>query len=315
MRSSPELSAIVVVGNTRERAQLALESLYAQTIADQMEIIVIDLKTRDFPELSVSSRTPTRYVTLGRDSTWAHARARATQMATAPVVAFIEDHCTADPGWAEALVRAHKEPWAAVGYAFTNPHPESYLSRAILASEYGVWEHPTTSRQARVLPCGNVAYKRDLLLSLNDELENMLTPDFVVHERFNSQGLPMYVESQAIVAHDNLVRLRHLFAASFMFCRILASRRVETQRWTKMKRVGYGLATPIMGPPIALWRLFSSRRDTPADWGTLLIYLPVILVKGVASALGESLGYLAGPGESDAQFVKWELHVDRNGER
>jgi len=315
MRSSPELSAIVVVGNTRERAQLSLESLYAQTIADRMEMIVIDLKTRDVPELSTSTRIPTRYVTLGRDATWGHARARAARMATAPVVAFIEDHCTADSGWAEALVRAHREPWAAVGYAFTNPHPESYLSRAILASEYGCWEHPTTSRAARVLPCGNVAYKRDLLLSLNDELENLLTPDFVVHERFNSRGLPMYVESEAIVAHDSLVRLRDLFAASFMFCRILASRRVETQRWSGLKRFAYGLATPIIGPPIALWRLFSSRRDTPSGWGTLAIYLPVILVKGVAAALGESVGYLAGAGASETQFVKWELHVDRNGER
>jgi GT2 family glycosyltransferase len=303
------------VGNTRERAQLSLESLYAQTIADRMELIVIDLKTRDVPELSVSPRIPTRYVTLGSEATWGHARARGVEMATAPVVAFIEDHCTADAGWAEALVRAHREPWAAVGYAFTNPHPESYLSRAILASEYGCWEHPTSSRQARVLPCGNVAYKRDALLSLNGELENLLTPDFVIHERFNSQGLPMYVESQAIVAHDSLVRLRDLFAASFMFCRILASRRVETQRWSGPKRVAYGLATPFIGPPIALWRLFSSRRDDIATWGTLVIYLPVIIVKGVAAALGESVGYLAGAGKSETQFVKWELHVDRNGER
>jgi GT2 family glycosyltransferase len=315
MRSSPELSAIVVVGNTRERAQLSLESLYAQSIADRMELIVIDLKTRDFPELSISSRVPTQYVTLGSEATWGQARARAVKMATAPVVAFIEDHCTADPGWAEALVRAHQEPWAAVGYAFTNPYPESYLSRAMLASEYGIWEHPTTSRTALVLPCGNVAYKRDLLLSMNGELEDLLTPDFVAHERFNSLGLPMYVESQAIVAHDSLVGLTDLFAASFMFCRILASKRVVTQRWNTVKRVSYGLATPIMGPPIAIWRLFSSRRSTPADWATLVIYLPVILVKGVASSLGESVGYLAGAGSAENDFVKWELHVDRNGER
>ena len=315
MRSKPDLSAVVVVGNTRERAQRSLESLYAQTIADRIELIVIDLKTRDMPELSVSSRIPTRYVTLGSEATWGQARARGVEMASSPIVAFIEDHCTADPGWAEALVRAHEEPWAAVGYAFTNPFPESYLSRAILASEYGCWEHPTVSRPARVLPCGNVAYKRDALLALNGDLETLLTPDFVVHERFNSLGLPMYVESQAVVAHDSLVRLRDLFAASFTFCRILASKRVETQRWNGFKRMSYGVATPIMGPPIAVWRLFSSRRDTPADFANLLFYLPVILVKGVASSLGESLGYLAGGGSADSDFVKWELHVDRQGER
>ena len=315
MRSSPDLAAILVVGDSRERAQCALDSLYAQTIADAMEIVVVDMKTRDAPALSVSSRTPTRYVTLGRDTTWAQARATAARLAEAPVLAFIEDHCTASPDWAEALVGAHQRPWAAVGYAFTNPHPESYLSRAMIMSEYGCWLHPTTSRIARVLPCGNCAYNRDALLSLGDELDSLLTPDFIVHERFTQRGLDLYVESQAVVAHDGLVTLSDLIAASFLFSRILASNRVLTQRWRRLKRFGYGLATPVVSPAVALWRLFASRRNTPADWGTLLLYLPVVLIKGLASALGESVGYLFGAGSSEVQFDKWELHVDRSAGR
>jgi hypothetical protein len=315
MRSSPDLAALLVVGDSREHAQRALDSLYAQTIVDGMEIVVVDLKTRNAPELSVSSRTSTRYVTLGRDATWAEARAIAARLAAAPILAFIEGHCIAAPGWAEALVRAHEQPWAAVGYAFTNPHPESYLSRATLASKYGCWLHPTTSRPARVLPCGNVAYKRDVLLSLGDELENLLTPDFVVHERFNQRGLGMWVESHAIVAHNSLVKLSDLMASSFLFCRVLASKRAEIQRWNRVRRIGYGLATPIVSPGVALWRLFASHSDTPADWTTLLIYLPVVLAKGVASALGESVGYLVGAGSSEIQFIKWELHAGRSRER
>ena len=204
MRSSPELAALLVIGDSREHAQRALDSLYAQTIVSSIEIIVVDLKTNDAPQLSVSSRAPTRYVTPGAKMTWAEGRVLAARMAEAPVLAFIEGHCIAEPEWAEALVGAHREPWAAVGYAFTNPYPESYLSRATLASKYGCWLHPTTSRVTRVLPCGNVAYKRADLLALGDELETLLTPDFVVHERFNEQGAGMYVESRAIVAHNSL---------------------------------------------------------------------------------------------------------------
>lgn len=315
MHSSLELTAVIVVGDSRERAQRSIDSLQAQTIAGGMEIVIIDMKTGEAPPLSVSSRTATRYVTLGRNTTWAHARAMAARMAAAPIVAFIEDHCTAAPDWAEALVRAHRQPWAAVGYAFTDPHPESYLSRATLTSEYGCWLHPTTSRKARVLPCGNVAYKREVLLALDAELDSLLTPDFVIHERFNQRGLGMYVESQAIVAHDSLVKLSDLVAASFLFCRMLASKRVQTQRWSRLRRLAYGLATPFMSPPVALWRLVASRRDTPANWSALFIYLPVILIKGLASAAGESVGYLIGSGTSEAHFDKWELHVDRGGKR
>jgi hypothetical protein len=313
MPSSPDLAALLVVGDSREHGQRALDSLYAQTIADSMEIIVVDLKTNNAPELSTSQHTATtRYLTLGTKATWAEGRAVAARLASAPILAFIEGHCVAEPEWAAALVRAHEQPGAAVGYAFTNPHPESYLSRATLASKYGSWLHPTESRQARVLPCGNVAYKRDALLSLGDEMENLLTPDFVVHERFNQQGLGMYVESSAIVGHNSLVKLTDLLTSSFLFCRVLASKRADTQRWGRLKRVGYGLATPIVSPGVAVWRLFSSRGNVRGERGNLLTYLPVVLLKGAASALGESVGYLIGAGSSEIQFIKWELHVGRN---
>ena len=313
MRSNPELAALLVVGDSREHGQRALDSLYAQTIADRMEIVVVDLKTNNAPALEVPfGAVPTDYLTLGPKTTWAEGRGIAARRATAPVLAFIEGHCIAEPGWAEALIRAHEQPWAAVGYAFTNPYPEYYLSRATLASKYGSWLHPTASRAVRVLPCGNVAYKRDALLALGDEMENLLTPDFVVHERFNQQGMGMYVESGAIVAHNSQVKLSDLLTSSFLFCRVLASKRAESQRWGRLKRLGYGLATPIVSPGVALWRLFSSHSDAPSDWSALLMYLPVVLSKGVAAALGESVGYLVGAGSSEIQFVKWELHVGRN---
>ena len=276
-----------------------------------MEIVIVDLKTNDAPQLSVSSGAPTRYVTPERKTSWAEGRAIAARLAEAPVLAFIEGHCIAEPEWAEALVRAHEKPWAAVGYAFTNPYPESYLSRATLASKYGCWLHPTTSRVTSVLPCGNVAYKRAALLSLGDDLESLLTPDFVVHERFNQQGQSMYVESSAIVAHNSLVKLSQLLTSSFLFCRVLASKRVKSQRWNRVKQVGYGLATPVVSPLVAIWRLFSSRSETPSDWTSLVAYLPVVVAKGVASALGESVGYMFGAGSSEIQFIKWELHVGR----
>src|SRR6476620_2919657 len=285
MQSSPELAALLVIGDSREHAQLALDSLYAQTIVDSMEVIVVDLKTNDAPQLSVSSSAATRYVIPEREMTWGEGRGLAARLARAPVLAFIEGHCIAEPQWAEALVRAHQKPFAAVGYAFTNPHPKTYLSRATLTSKYGAWLHPTTSRVTRALPSGNVAYKRDELLKLGDDLENLLTPDFVVHERFNHQGSIMYVESGAIVAHNSLVKINQLLVSSFVFCRILASKRMEAQRWSRTRRLGYGVATPIVSPCIAMWRLFSTQSETPAEWK----YLPVVLAKGAACALGESV--------------------------
>ncbi len=312
MRPNPDLAALLVIGDSREHAQRALDSLYRQTIADSIEIIVVDLKTDDAPPLKVSTSVTTTYLNPERGTTWAAGRAIAAKIAEAPVLAFIEGHCVAEPEWAAALVNAHRQPYAAVGYAFTNPYPESYLSRATLTSKYGCWLHPTTSRVTKVLPCGNVAYKREDLLALGDQLEALLTPDFVVHERFNERGAGMYVESGAVVAHNSLVKLSQLLASSFLFCRVLASKRVESQRWTRGRQIFYGIATPVVSPCVAVWRLFASRSETPSDWASLTAYLPVVVAKGVASALGEATGYLLGAGRSEIQFIKWELHAGRN---
>ena len=316
MPSNPDLTAAIVVGNNRRRSQEALDALNAQTMADRMEIVVVDLGRPDVPPLETSSRVFTRYVRLGPNASWGHGRAAAVRLATAPVIAFIEDHCTADRGWAEAVARAYADGWAAVSYAFTNPHGQYYVARAILAAEYGCWADPTRSRQARILPSGNVSYRRDLLLSLGPDLEAMLTPDFGVHEHCNRQGLGMYIEGGARVAHDSLGTLPNLASATFLFCRILAARRAETQHWSAAKRVAYGLATPIVAPAIACWRLFASPGQTAKGRLALVWYLPVLAVKFLSAAAGESLGYVAGIGPTtEAEFAEWELHVERTHPR
>lgn len=312
MPSNPEIAAAIVVGNNRARAQEALDALYAQSMRDRMEIVVVDLGQPEAASLETSSAVSTRYVRLGPTVSWGHGRAEAVRLATAPVVAFIEDHCTADRKWAEAVARAYAGGWAAVSYAFTNPHGGYYVARAIMAAEYGCWAHPARSRQTRVLPSGNVSYRRDRLLAMEPDLETLLTPDFGVHERFNQQGLGMYVEGAAMVAHDSLGTIPSLVSASFLFCRILAARRAETQRWNAAKRIAYGLATPIVAPAIAFWRLIAAPGQSTAGRMALVGYLPVLAIKFVSSAAGESLGYLAGMGPTtEAQFGEWELHIDR----
>jgi hypothetical protein len=314
MPSNADLAALLVVGNARESAQRALDALYDQTIADTMEIVVIDMQTRRAPPLALSSRAATRYVTGGPDMTLARARAMAVKVAHAPIAAFIEPHSTAAPTWAAAVVRAHREPWAAVGYAFTNPLPASYLSRAVIMSKYGRWLHPTSTRATRVLPNVNVAYKREVLLAMGEELESLLTPDFLLHERLNERGLPMCVESGALVANDSVIPVGRLISTSFVFCRILASRRARSLGWTRVHRIAHGLATPVVSPAVALWRLVGARGRT-AGGGSVFSYLPLVLLKDVASALGESVGYLIGEGSSEARFGDLELHTDRAGRR
>src|SRR5689334_11511163 len=112
MPSNPELTAAIVVGNNRARAQVSLDSLYAQSAADRLEIVVIDLGPLEVSPLETSTRVKTQYVRLGPGKSWGHGRAQAVRLATTSIVAFIEDHATADPRWADAVARAFHGQWA-----------------------------------------------------------------------------------------------------------------------------------------------------------------------------------------------------------
>lgn len=306
----PSLSAIVVVGSRRERSQRVLNALGAQTIAASLEIIVVDLAA-DAPQLKTPPGVRTVYLSRPKTEPWARLRAEGLQCANAKVVAFIEDHCFPAPNWAEVLVEAHKGPWAAVGYSFTNANPKTYISRAGMIADYGLWAHPARHGPTSLLPGNNVSYKRDLLLSFGDQITIVLSPDFNIHETFIKRGLAMFVESRALAAHQNFSFLSDLLRANHAYCRLLAASRVQAQSWGELRRIAYGFGVPLGAPVMKFIRLMRSLRGRHTLWRPLVTALPVIALTYFWSAVGESLGYLLGIGDAEQETNRWELEAER----
>ncbi len=121
--SVPELSAILVIAARRRRSQRALDALAAQTAIDVMEIIVIDLMPADVPRLAVPANARVTYVSQPKSTIVTEGRCEALRYVTSPIVAYLEEHTIPARGWAAALIERHKEPWAAVTYAFENANP------------------------------------------------------------------------------------------------------------------------------------------------------------------------------------------------
>jgi hypothetical protein len=233
------------------------------------------------------------------------------RLARAPVVAFIEDHCHPMPDWAERLIAAHEGPWAVVGYGFTNADSSSYMRRASMLHDYSHWMHPTAAGPAELLPCHNVSYKTAVLLEFGERLEPLLTPDFNVQKAIREKGLPAYVESRALAAHENLSGLGEQMRIHFAFARLLAGRRARLESWSALRRLGYGVAVLPGAPAIAAWRLLRSVRGRPWLIGPLLLSLPVQAATRLWAAVGESLGYLAGEGTAERDLQYWELARER----
>ena len=310
--SAPVLSAVLVVGPRRDRSQRVLDALCAQTAIDAMEIVVLDLVDDGTPRLTSSGKVLVTYVTEAQHQTLAAARYAAFRYATAPVVAFIEDHAIPRRDWAEALIKAHDGPWAAVGYAFENTNPRTYLSRSCMVNDYGRWMVPAWRGEASFLPGHNVSYKRNALLAFGAELPNLLTPDFLLHRALLAKGQRLYLEANAIVGHENFTRIGDAIGAHFTYLRMLAGVRARVGGWSLVRRLIYAVGVLPGAPLINWWRLYGGLRGRAPLVPVFLAALPVCVPLSMCAAVGESLGYLFGEGSAGRDMSYWESTAVRS---
>jgi hypothetical protein len=302
------LSAVLTAGPLRERAERVLRELAVQTAGAAIEVVIVDLagdgarQLRTPPGLSV-----THVAAAGR--TMQAGRAAGVRRARAPIVAVIEDHAHPSPGWAAALVDAHAGPWEAVGYAIDVANPDTWVSRGALLTEYGRTVHPARRRRVSSLPSNNVSYKRDAVLSFGDRLEGLLANELAMAAAFAESGMSMLLESRAVVAHESLPRLGELARANFAYGRFLGADRARAWGW--LRRAAWALGSPLSAPAVRSFRLIRGLGTRWAAWRRAPASLPVLVVAYAAEALGESVGYVHGSGESELALRRAEMEVLR----
>ncbi len=305
------LSALIVVGPRRQRGQRAIDALVAQTRIDAMEIVVVDVAPAGTPPLVVPREVHSVYLSHPELQSFARARLEGLRRARAPIVAFIEDHCFAQPQWAEALIEAHRGPWIGVGYAFLSANPRHYVSRGCLVAEYGVYAHPIRSGCSPRLASNNVSYKRAAVMAMDQGEWLAQALDVNIQDALTRSGQPMFLEARALVAHQNYSNLGDLLDANFAHCRLLAANRAALQGWSVGRRFGLGVVVPLVVPPLRFLRMLASFRSRSHLWPQLLVTLPIVLSTLYWSAIGEAIGYVWGYGDSERRFLQVELEVDR----
>lgn len=312
MSNAAKLSVIMITGTCRERAQYAIDALDGQTIKDRFEIIVADLAGKTHPPFTAPTSQNYSHIALPASTTWGEARGEALNKATGDIIAFIEDHCFAEPDWAQNLLDAFASgPWAAVGYSITNANPQTWISRAGLVSDYILWMAPVHEGKARLLPGNNVAYRADVLLPLKERLPHDLSVDFNIHEHLLGKGHKLAMSDKTRARHQNYDTMGGLVNANFYYCRMLAANRVKAQNWSVVRRWAYIIGVPIGAPLIKLARILKCLKGRKSLWRPFVSALPLILITFAVSAIGEMLGYLLGAGNAAQDFNIWELYQQR----
>jgi hypothetical protein len=301
------LTVATVSGAQRRRAQRQLAAIAAQTIAAEIEVFVVDTR----PEMDpLELPSGLEVSVLRRPSlSFGEARALAARAARTEIVAYLEDHCYPDPGWAEALAGAYREPWASVCYAVGNANPRARGSRITHLAHYGEWEFPAPGRVSS-LPGNNVSYRREVLLGVGSDLDAMLMADYNLHNRLRREGLPLAAEPAARVRHENEGVLDGCRSA-VAYSRVLAVERARLEGWRLGRRLTHAVMILLSGPLLRLARLLRATRRRPRKLGLVVLYSPAILAQYLASSFGESLGCLFGPGRGVARLMYWEVDAPR----
>jgi hypothetical protein len=291
------------------RLRLTLARLRDQSAAGELEIVVVAPSTgvAAVDERELAGFFAYRIVEAGRTTSSAVRRAAGVRAATAPVIAFTEDHCLPEPGWARALIDAHREPWAAVGPAFLNGNPESLTSWVNLLIEYGPWVSPVEAGPRDHIPPHNSSYKRDLLLGYGDRLEELLEAETVLQWDLRARGHELYLEPAARTRHYNISLPSATIPLRLAVGRMFGAARARD--WPIGKRAAYAAASPAI-PLVRFARLVPIARRCVKGPRIFPRVLAPLLAALVIDGLGEALGYALRGGGSVARVTRFEYDRD-----
>lgn len=196
MSQEPEATVVVATRNRAARLRALLHSLARQNGVDYEVVVVDDGSTDDTPQ--VLAEAAVRAIRHESPLGPAAARNAGWRAARAPLVAFVDDDCVAEPGWLAGLLAAHRAAPDAVIQGRTEPNPaevhkHSAFSRSMLVDGPNNWFQTC-----------NIAYPRELLERLGGFDETFRYPageDTDLAWRAKRAGAPTRFEGRARVLH------------------------------------------------------------------------------------------------------------------
>lgn len=304
--SQPELSVVLVTDHFRTIRRV-IQRLQEQTARDRIEVVIVapSAQTLELDAQATTGFASVRVVEVGSISPMPPARAAGVRATTAPFIFLGETHSYAHPGFAAAVIAAHGGPWDVVVPGLENGNPESALSWAGFLSDYGTWHRSLPPGEVGSGPTWNVAYKREPLLALGDNLEHALSSGDELWSAFRAQGRTWYHAPDAPLEHVNVSRPRSWAHERYLAGVMVAANR--NLRWSLPRRVAYMLASPVIAV-VMLSRLrtpLRAVRSRQLPPGTI----PALVAGVIIRTLGEAVGYLRGASRHDeSQMEDYELH-------
>jgi hypothetical protein len=310
--AAPELTVVLVTPGDWSILRGTLRHLRQQTVRDRIELILVGPDVRSFDDLdpaTMNGFAGWRTLAVGPIREAERALGRGVAAGQAPLVALLENHVYPEPGWAAAVLAAHRGPWAVVGSVVDNANPTTASSWVEHLLSYGFHDSSVPGGEVSRVSRNNVVFKRSVLAEFGDRLPDALARDGGLLDVVKHGGGRCYRESAARLTHLNVSLLMPTLALRVFSARASAATRARIERWPAPKRWLYVLASPII-PFLRLRALWPRLRSRGENAVPLRIW-PLLWLALVVDALGQAIGFAAGAGESAERAGRYDLDRHR----
>lgn len=323
MSGTASLSVVVVTPSDFAHVRRAVRHLREQEAVAELELVLVapsQAAVADHRPSELAGFAATRTVAVGPIPNVDRAAARGILEASADIVAVIEDHAYAGPGWARAVLDAYRDaPWVSVGSVMENANPGSSLSWANLLLGYGWWVDPARAGEMHDVPSHNGSYRRAAVAKLGGELPDLMVRGGGLHDRLRADGGRMFLAAQARISHVNPSRVTATADLRFSAGRLYGDQRRRQQGWSPGRRCLYAAAFPLI--PLVRFRRIYAEHLAPgcAHHRLARRILPGMIAALVVDAAGQAVGYLFGAGRAPEVLAVFEMdrmqHLRRRDRR
>ena len=289
-----ELSVVVPSVNGWNDLDGCLRALAMQRADVNLEVLVVDRIGDPLRERVREVHPWVRVIPVPPGTTIPAMRATAFQSSRGPSVAVIEDHVIVPAGWARALLEAQHEGAPVVGGAVENAATDRLVDWAAFLCEYSHCMPPLGGGPTTWLTGNNVVYPRELVsryagIAAAGGWENLL------HDAMRRDGTTLLCRPDIVVGHKKHYTIGEYLSQRYLYARSYAG--VRFPEASLPRRIGYGVASLAL-PPLLFARTVSRVMTKKRNRAELVRSLPLLALFVSAWAMGEMVGYVAGPGDS-----------------
>ncbi|MGH9722842.1 MAG: glycosyltransferase family 2 protein [Bryobacteraceae bacterium] len=293
---APALSVIVASYNSRSTIERCLASLDDQTLRD-FETIVVD-SSPDGTAGFIAERFPR--VRLHRASRRLYpgdARNTGIALSRAPVIAFLDSDSYAAPTWAEEIIKAHADPYPAIGGVVDTANPESRVAWAAYFCEFSQWMPGFERRSMRDIPTCCLSLKRWVFERYGSYLEGSYCSDTALNWKLADSGFPPLFLPSIRIFHVNITVWNRFLRKQVMHGEAFAGVRVRERRLSRSLSAALTFGTPLL-PLILLVRIGFRVFESRVYLRNFFRVVPLVLIGLAAWSWGEARGYFLCLGSS-----------------